>query len=213
MAIHQELTAILSGDAPSGGAALWLGGKPIRDFRSREIAYVREDPAQTMIFEDMSALDNICIALDGRVPSLWRRQGVRRAIREEYVRLVGDDGIDRRVETLTQAERLRVVDGRIWFQRPRVVFLAQPYRSADVRLRFQITGLQEMLLNHGISIVILAVNIADSLTLADRLVRVGMKNGRMETREYTSQDFASLPINIPWVDVFSEMQRDRETNA
>ena len=209
MAIHQELTAILSGDALGRGAALWLGSKPIRGFRSREIAYVREDPAQTMILEDMSALDNICIALDGRVPSLWRRQGVRRAIREEYVRLFRDDVIDRRVENLTQTERIRLVYCRILFQRPRVVFLAQPYRSADVRLRFQITELQEMLLSHGISIVILAVNIADGLTLADRLVRVGLKNGRMEAREYSRQDFASLPLNIPWVDVFSDIKGDQ----
>ena len=70
-----------------------------------------------------------------------------------------------------------------------------------------------MLLNRGVSIVILAVNIADGLTLADRLVGVGLKNGRIETREYLRRDFASLPINIPWVDVFSDIRKDRAAEA
>ena len=213
MAIHQELTAILSGDDTKNRAELMLGGRQIRGFGSREVAYVREDPARTMIFEDMSALENICIALDGRVPSVWRRQGVRRAVREEYARLFGDDLIDREVGALTQAERIRLVYARIMFQRPQVVFLEQPYKNADVKLRFQIFSLQEMLLNRGVSIVILAVNIADGLTLADRLVRVGLKNGRIETREYLQKDFASLPINIPWVDVFSDIRKDRAAEA
>lgn len=208
MAIHQELTAILSGDAPQHRATLLLNGRRIRGFGSREIAYVRENPARTMIFPDMSALDNICIALDGRVPSVWRRQGVRKTVREEYARLFGDDIFDKRIDELTQAERVRLVYCRVMLQRPQVVFLAQPYKNADVEQRFQICGLQEMLQARGISVVILAVNIADGLTLADRLVRVSLKNGRMETREYLQQDFASLPMNIPWVDVFSGIRNE-----
>ena len=209
IAIHRELTAILSGDAAASRAELLLDGRPIRGFASREVAYVREDPAKTMIFEDMSVMENICIALDDRVPSVWRRQGVRRAVREEYARLFADDIPDKSVNALTQAERLRLVYCRVMFQRPRIVFLEQPYKNADVKLRFQIYSLQEMLLERGISIVILAVNIADGLTLADRLVRVGLNNGRIETREYSRQDFASLPINIPWVDVFSDIRKER----
>ena len=209
IALHQEITAILSGDDTRRDAVLTLNGMRIRDFRSREIAYVREDPSRSMIFDDMSALENICIALDARIPSVWRRANVRRAIREEYRRLFGDDIIDKNVDALTQAERIRLVYCRILFQRPQVVFISQPYKNADVRLRFQIYELQEMLLRRGIGIVILAVNIADGLALADRLVRVGLKNGRMEAREYTKEDFASLPLNIPWVDVFSDIKKDQ----
>ncbi len=213
VAVHQEMTAILSGDESGHDAGLELNGRHIRGFRSREVAYVREDPARTMIFENMTGLENICIALDSRIPSVWRRRKVRRAVRDEYLRLFGDDIVDKNVDELTQAERIRLVYCRILFQRPQVVFFSQPYKNADVKLRFQICSLQEMLLRRGISIVILAVNIADALTLADRLVRIGLKNGRMETREYLKQDFASLPLNIPWVDVFSDIRKDQAGGA
>ena len=213
VAVHQEMTAILSGDEPGYDAGMELNGRHIRGFRSREVAYVREDPARTMIFENMSVIENICIALDSRIPSVWRRRKVRRAVRDEYLRLFGDDIVDKNVDELTQAERIRLVYCRILFQRPQVVFFSQPYKNADVKLRFQICSLQEMLLRRGISIVILAVNIADALTLADRLVRIGLKNGRMETREYLKQDFASLPLNIPWVDVFSDIRKDQAGGA
>lgn len=204
MTIHRELTAILSGDETDASASFYLEGRRIQGFGSREIAYVREDPARTMVFKDMSVLDNIGIGMDDRLPAIWWRGGVRRTLREEYARLFGEDIFDRRVEALSQAERIRLVYCRILFQHPKVVFLSQPYRNADVDQRFQICGLQEMLLDRGISIVILAVNIADGLTLADRLVRVGLKNGRMETREYQQQDFGALSMNIPWVDMFSD---------
>ena len=44
--------------------------------------------------------------------------------------------------------------------------------------------------------VVLAVNLADSLALADRLIQV--RQGRVEA-EYDRADFANLPVDTPWL--------------
>ena len=44
----------------------------------------------------------------------------------------------------------------------------------------------------GISIVILAMNMSDSLTIADRVIRISRVDGKMTTKEFTYNQFAEL---------------------
>ena len=59
--------------------------------------------------------------------------------------------------------------------------------------------MMEMLLEKGMSVVILTINLADSLSLADRLLRVD-KNGIVE--EVNREDFGSLSITAPWLSLY-----------
>lgn len=49
--------------------------------------------------------------------------------------------------------------------------------------------------------VILALNLADSLALADRMVRI--KDGR-EEEIYDKSEFIKLPVNTPWLYLYQE---------
>lgn len=51
----------------------------------------------------------------------------------------------------------------------------------------------------------MAVNLADSLALADRLLRVG-RGGTVQ--EYCREEFAALPVNTPWLYLYQEGQGD-----
>lgn len=59
----------------------------------------------------------------------------------------------------------------------------------------------ERLLEKDIAVVILAVNLADSLVLADRLVR--LRQGTVH-EVYRREDFAKLPVNTPWLYLYRE---------
>lgn len=58
-----------------------------------------------------------------------------------------------------------------------------------------------MLLDKGIAVVILAVNLADSLSLADRLIRI-LKDKPM--RSNTRGEFSAMPISAPWIELYRE---------
>ena len=66
--------------------------------------------------------------------------------------------------------------------------------------------LQTLLLERGISIVILAMNMSDSLTIADRVIRISRVDGKMTTKEFTYNQFSELPMSLPWVGFFDELK-------
>jgi ribose transport system ATP-binding protein len=81
----------------------------------------------------------------------------------------------------------------------------QPFMGADVERRMQVWKLMERLLEKGIAVLILAVNLADSLSLADRLVRV--RDGRVQAT-YGREEFVSLPPSAPWHDFWAESKKE-----
>ena len=195
--IVSDLIALLSGSSRPAGGQMLVGGKAFRASRNREIAVIQQQPTQTMIFPDLSYMDNLCFTLDHRLPDIWRRRAPRASVQREFEALLGADVFDRSVETLTKPEKYDLVYTRVLLQHPKVAVCVQPFMSADVGQRMQIWSLMERLLEKGISVLILAVNLADSLSLADRLIRV--RDGRVQA-VYNRDAFASLPPSAPWHD-------------
>lgn len=74
----------------------------------------------------------------------------------------------------------------------------------------QVWELQTLLLERGISIVILAMNMSDSLTIADRVIRISRVDGKMTTKEFTYNQFSELPMSLPWVGFFDELKNNGE---
>ena len=66
-------------------------------------------------------------------------------------------------------------------------------------MRMHIWEMLDELKKNGIALVILAVNLADTLTLATRLVRV-RQGAACEV--YEQRDFEHLPFSAPWIDLY-----------
>ena len=129
---------------------------------------------------------------------------MKRCIRADFEEILGENVFDKRMQELTEMEKYDLVYTRIMLQKPKIVFCVQPFKGADLRHRIHIWELQEKLLRKGIAVVILAVNMADALSLADRLVRID--KGTVVT-EYQRKDFGMLPRNIPWKALYDENGR------
>ena len=170
--ILSDLIALFSGSKKPECGQILVGGQKLTAKNTREIAVIQQQPTQTMLFPELSYMDNLCFTMDHRLPDIWRREAARASVRREFETILGAKVFDKSVELLTQPEKYDLVYTRILLQRPRVAVCVQPFMSADVEQRMQIWTLMERLLEKGISIVILAVNLADSLSLGDRLIRV-----------------------------------------
>ena len=186
---------VLSGAHPAPGTGLLLCGRPFRPGHDRRLAVIQDQPGRTMVFPGLNYLENLCFTMDHRMKALWRSGRVKRGLRRAYAEWLGEDLLDHRVEDLTEAERCELVYRRILLQRPDVVFCVQPFRMADVALRMSIWRLLEELLDRGVAVVILAVNLADSLSLADRLIRV--RHGQPQ-EAFDRVRFSELPADAPW---------------
>ena len=195
--IISDLIALLSGTRKPVGGSIAVGGKTFGARLKREIAVIQQQPTRTMIFPELSYMDNLCFTLDHRLPDLWRRHAPQASVRREFESVLGTKVFDQSVETLTQKEKYDLIYTRVLLQRPRAAVCVQPFMGSDVEQRMQIWTLIERLLEKGIAVVIVAVNLADSLSLADRLIRV--RDGRVQA-VYGRDDFASLPPSAPWHD-------------
>lgn len=205
--ILNDLIALLSGGRQPEAGSIAVGGAAFSQRNGRDIAVIQQQPAQTMLFPDLSYMDNLCFTLDHRLKNIWRRIAPRHSVRHELAPLLGAGVFDKPVETLTQKEKYDLVYTRVLLQRPRVAVCVQPFMNADVEQRMQIWTLMERLLEKGIAVLILAVNLADSLSLADRLIRV--RDGKVQA-VYGREDFASLPPSAPWHDFWASAGQERD---
>lgn len=206
--ILSELLAILIGDAAPREGEILVGGSALTAENSRDVAVIQELPSRSMLFSELSYLDNLCFSVDHRLSEVWSSRSVREGIRDEYSAVIGREIFDKRVDRLSEKQKYELIYYRIAIQRPKVVFCVQPFRRADIELRMHIWDLLKMLIDKGIAIVILSVNLADSLSLADQLIRI--EKGRMR-QKYLSRDFSDMPIHAPWIDLYQEVRANSDT--
>lgn len=208
--MYKELLEIMEEENGLEKAELFVEGRQIQNYCSRSIAFLKEEASHTMLFEDLTVCDNLCLGLDGKIPAIWRKKKIRKSVREEYFRLFGEDIFDCYVNELTNEQKTRVVYMRILLQKPKVVFMVQPFKHGGTPHRLQVWELQTMLLEKGISIVILAMNMSDSLAIADRVIRISRTESKMVTKEFGYKQFSELPTSLPWVGFFDELKSKKE---
>lgn len=198
--IYDDLVSILTGSRRPEAGQVLVNGKPVDRKSQRDIAIVQKMAADSMVFADMSYMDNLCFAMDHLVPLVWRRRGTREGIRRECAEQLGQEVFDMPVEQLSRRQRYELVYTRILLQHPKVAVCIQPFMHADMEHRMHIWTLMERLMDKGVAVVILAVNLADSLAFADRLIRIG--EGQV-VAQYRREEFGSLSRHTPWDGLWS----------
>ena len=147
----------------------------------------------------MSCLDNVGITLDHRLPELWRSAQVQKGLRRACAEVLGDEVFRHQPEHLSVRQKYDLVYQRVLLQNPKVVFCVQPFQGADLEMRIHIWELLEQLLKRGAALVVLAINLADSLSLASRLIRI--RQGA-SPEVYEQAEFARIPFSAPWLDLY-----------
>ncbi|MDR1537986.1 MAG: ATP-binding cassette domain-containing protein [Clostridiales bacterium] len=149
------------------------------------------NPTKSMIFANMSYIDNLCFPLERRSKLLWFGRRARRCVQREYEKYLGQDVFADDVSLLSPLSLYNLVYYRACLFKPKVVFCVEPLSEADRFVRRHVISLIETLLGRGISVVMLSCGLRDNLILSDRVFVV--ENG-FKTCEYSRSDFAGLRI-------------------
>ncbi len=180
---------LLSGQSRPQGGRILLKGAPLKSVQRRRIALIREKPAQSMLFPDISYLDNLCFMGDRRARALWSSRRKRKSIIQQFFPVAGEDIYAPDLFKLSTKSLYSLVYNRTYLQHPEVAVCVQPFSGADFYLRLHCLGLIRKLLERGTAVMILAVSLSDSLQLADRLLVV--KGGRIYM-EYAKEEIAAF---------------------
>lgn len=197
--IYREVRELLLGEEEPETGTILLEGEKVLITESEKLAVVREMPTRSMIFPKLSYMENLCVSLSRRVPSIWRQRRIRNSIRREYGPVLGEEVFWMPVEELSERQKYELIYARVLLQKPRIVFCIQPFKGADLSHRMTVWRMLDMLLSHGIAVVILSLNLADSLSLADRLLTI---DGSGREKVLLREDFASASMAAPWIHLY-----------
>ena len=195
----EELRKILTGDILPESGELLLNGKQTEIPGNCRIAVIQERTTKTMIFPELDYMNNLCICLTEKVPSIWHNKRLQKSIRNEYSPILGSDVFEMPVEELSEKQKYQLVYTRVLLQKPEILFCIQPFCGADLAHRMFIWSMLEKFLDKGISVVILSLNLSDSLAMADRLLILG-ENG--EKREIARENFHKITSPVPWLHMY-----------
>lgn len=171
----QDIVEIFSGlNQPIGGELL-LDNRPINPINAEnlllnKVVFIPENPIRKILFYHMSYLDNLTFLMDRKLNKSFINRSIVRSIKEEYRSLVGSHVEVRDLTELDARSLYDLVYFRIHIFNPKVVFIMQPFSDADMYLRARIIELINMLKTRGVTVIILAVNLSDTLTVSDRLL-------------------------------------------
>lgn len=194
-----SLTGFLTGELMPEQGKVLLQGEEIELTGNKDVAVIQEEPTKTMIFHEMSYMDNLCFGLYRRLYTILGEHRIAESIRMEYGPTLGEDVFFLQTEELTEKQKYQLVYTRILLQRPRVVFCIQPFKGADLPHRMFVWEMLKMLIDKGIAVVILAVNLADSMSMAKRLLRIDSSGTVIEI---SKEEFAMLSSAIPWQQLY-----------
>jgi ribose transport system ATP-binding protein len=155
-------------------------------FLKQGVGFIAENPIQSMIFKEMTCLENLCFLVDEKKGQMKLNKRIKKSIIQEYEPLIGKEIYENNIMSLRAATLYSIIYYRFHLFNPKVVFCIQPFYGADMYLRRHIIKLISELKQKGITVIILAVNISDSLMVADSLVII--EEGHF-SREYDAEEF------------------------
>ncbi len=154
--------------------------------RGTKIALIQRDATRTMLFPEMSFLDNLCLLLAERVPYFWQKKQLSKSVFLEYREEIGEAIEAKNLYHLSKRDLCRLVYYRCLIAKPDLVVCLQPLSDMDMYLRPVILDLLTRLRNHGIAVLVLNTELYDTLYIADRLIQV--EQGKVAA-EYTREHF------------------------
>ena len=166
----EELRKILTGDILPESGEILLNGKQTEIPGNGRIAVIQERTTKT--------------------------KRLQKSIRNEYSPILGTDVFEMPVEELSEKQKYQLVYTRVFLQKPEILFCIQPFCGADLAHRMFIWSMLEKFLDKGISVVILSLNLSDSLAMADRLLILG-ENGKK--KEIVRENFHKITSSVPWL--------------
>lgn len=192
--VLKDMISIMNGALIPYSGRIYLDNQPYQGLKpsyslKQGVCFINEYPLKTMAFKDLSYFENLCFLFNQKKWNFNLSRRIQKSVLQEYEPILGRDIYVKEIEELAQASLYSMIYYRIHLFNPKVVFCVQPFSGADMYLRMHIIHLIQELKSKGITVIILAVSMSDSLMVADRLMVI--ENGHL-SKDYDSSEFDSV---------------------
>ena len=176
----EEVRALLGGERRPETGRILVGGT---EFTARnawqaldqKVAFVAESPADTMVFRDLSAIENLCLPSSRKARGFWLNPMYVSSCLQEYGPFFEPDALSKYPDDLTVQDLHKLVYCRWHLYKPGVVVCIKPYSSVDKTLEEISAVFIDRLLKKGIAVLILTSSASEAES-AGRKISINQKN-------------------------------------
>ncbi|MCD8097467.1 MAG: hypothetical protein LUE31_05400 [Lachnospiraceae bacterium] len=146
-----------------------------RDFFSHapdenKILFVQRDIPNSMMMNELSYMDNLCIGLHQRTDSQFRSSRIFKAIKQHTRESVGDIVDAQSIELLTKEQKITLLYERLCLLHPKLVIFNRPFSENDFYVKQYIAQIINRLKQQNIAIIILTIESCDYLNIFDNVI-------------------------------------------
>jgi len=169
-----EIIKILNGSCNSFEGQIYVGDQLFHisygwEALQKSIAVIVESPTQTMLFNDMSVVENLVFASIGKINSLWTSSRYLKSCIQEYEKYFPQINMNRPAEELTIYDQQKLVYLKWHLYNPRVVVCIRPFSSIDAELREITSEMLDLLMKKGIAIIVLGSNYSEMYSIGNKI--------------------------------------------
>lgn len=161
-----EIIKILNGKNNSYKGRIFVGDRLFRahgpwEAVKRDVAFIVENPVETMLFKDITAIDNLCFASGNKISTFWMSHKYRKCCMKDYEGFFSKGALNLRTDALSVYDQQKLVYLKWHLYNPKVLVCTRPFSSIDVELREITSKMMELLMEKGIGILVLASNYSE----------------------------------------------------
>lgn len=146
-------------------------------YKGCRIGIADKNPLESMLFPEMSYLDNLCFMLGEKVPLFWQKRTLKKHVRREYYEEIGSVLDEKQLYNVSVKDLYTLVYYRYLISRPELFVCLQPLSGLDIHMRTYVLELLSRFSENGIAVLILSTELYDTLYISDRLIQ--MEHGKI----------------------------------
>lgn len=176
----EEIKALLSGERQPGSGRILTNGEQLLarnvwQALDQKIAFIVENPADAMIFRDLTAIENLCLPASRKAADFWINPVYLASCMGEYAQYFESGMLKKYPDELSIQDLHKVVYCRWHLFNPRLVVCVKPFSSVDKSLEEISAFFIGLLLKKGIAVLILT-STAPEAGIPCRKIVINQKN-------------------------------------
>ena len=163
----EEIKALLCGEQQADSGKILVDGEPLQarnvwQALDQKIAFVVENPADTMLFPDFTALENLCYPSSKKTAAFWLNPIYMESCLREYAQYFAPGALNKYPSELSSQDIHTLLYCRWHLFNPHLVVCVKPFSSVEKILEEISSFFIGLLLRKGIAVLILTSNASEA---------------------------------------------------
>ncbi|MDD3142081.1 MAG: hypothetical protein PHX08_24390 [Lachnospiraceae bacterium] len=132
-----------------------------RRWYRKNVGIILENPSETLIFNQMSVLDNLCLLLYQKIPNWWPKKKYRSSVVRMLEGILDESILSKDIRDLEPHILQKIVYCRWLLYAPKLLVCIRPFADGDIKVRNSTREMLTLLSERGIPIILLTSDMTE----------------------------------------------------